>query len=272
MDLATASERFESLTRISGEDIDLAIGALLIAAHFDPEVDVERELRLLDSLAAGVRDRMPLEGTPLASINVLNEYLFDDIGLAGNEADYYDPNNSLLHQVLRRRLGIPITLSLIYIEVGARLGVPLVGIGMPGHFLVRHLDEKDLYIDPFNRGILLSEEECKARLRKISASIRWDQSFLAPVSNRAFLARMLRNLSAIWVRRGELTNAVITLGMLIALQPGEMGHRRDRGMLRYRLGDRQQALEDLETYLHNDFAAPDAWYVRRLTEKIREEG
>ncbi|MEX2598198.1 MAG: transglutaminase-like domain-containing protein [Dehalococcoidia bacterium] len=269
MDHATAIERFERLAELSGDDVDLAAGALLIAAAFDHDVDVEHELRVLDALAAGVRDRMPLEGSHLASVNVLNDYLFDEIGFAGNEAHYYDPRNSLLHEVLARRLGIPITLSLVYIETGCRLGIPLQGVGMPGHFLVRHVEEDSLYIDPFYRGIMLSEVECAERLRKITGNIRWDRSFLHPINNRSFLARILRNLSAIWVKEEALDDAVLTLGMLIALQPGEPGHRRDRGMLRYRLGEHDNALHDLETYLENDVAAPDAWYVRRLTEEIR---
>ncbi len=267
----TAFERFTRLVELSGEDIDLTVGALLIAAHFDPDVDVEHELRVLDSLTNGVAGRMPLEGPPLAAVNVLNEYLFDEIGFAGNESDYYDPRNSFLHEVLRRRLGIPISLSLVYIEVGARLGVPLLGIGMPGHFLVRHAGEESLYIDPYYKGVMLSERECMERLKAISGVVRWDRSFLTPVTNRAFLVRMLRNLSAIWAQRSELSNAIATISMLIALQPEVPGHRRDRGLLSYRAGEHERALSDLESYLEQDFMAPDAWYVRRLAERIRQE-
>jgi regulator of sirC expression with transglutaminase-like and TPR domain len=268
----SALDRFTQLADLPDQQIDLALGALLIAAHTGPDVDVDEQLALLDSLAAAVHDRIPVADEPLAKINVLNDYLFDEVCFAGNVADYYDPRNSMLHHVLRRRLGIPITLALVYVEVGARLGLPLVGIGMPGHFLVRHLGDQNLFIDPYNRGVMLSEAECAERLRSISDSIRWDRSFLDPVTNREFLGRMLRNLAAIWVQREELAQAVAALGMLIVLQPEEPGHRRDRGMLLHRLGDSETALSDLETYLELHDLAPDAAYVRRTIADIRESG
>ena len=178
-------------------------GALLIAAAFAPEVDVDRELGLLDALAQGARGRVTADLDPLAAVNNLNEYLFDHVGFSGNETDYYDPRNSLLHEVVRRRLGIPVTLSLVYIETGRRLGIPLVGIGMPGHFLVRHRREESLFVDPFYGGALLSASECAERLRRISGAVRWHRSFLEPVSRRDLLARMLRNLAALWGRTGR---------------------------------------------------------------------
>ena len=244
-------------------------GAFLIAAAFDPDLDVEREISVLDALAQGAARRFSDDLEPLAAVNELNEYLFDHVCFGGNDADYYDPCNSLLHEVLRRRLGIPITLSVVYIETGRRLGVPLRGVGMPGHFLVRHDAEPSLYIDPFHRGALLSEEECAEWLRRTSGPVRWEPAFLAPVTDRAILARMLRNLSAVWVKRDDAMNAILALGLLMAVQPEEAGHWRDRGMLRYKRGDCALALEDLERYLDAAFSAPDAWYVRRVIEKIR---
>ncbi len=269
VDAQSATTALGELTSSAHDDLPLDRGALLIAAAFDRELDVDREVAMLDGLAQGARGRVSPDLDPLTAINELNEYLFDHIGFAGNEADYYDPRNSLLHEVLRRRLGIPITLSLVYVEVGRRLGLPLRGVGMPGHFLVRHGDESSLFIDPYYSGVLLSEAECAERLRRISDTVRWDRSFLAPVTNRAFLARMLRNLSAIWVKRNDAENAIASLGLLMAVQPEETGHWRDRGMLFYKLGDRTLALDDLEHYLDAAFSAPDAWYVRRVVEKIR---
>ena len=271
MDAVSVTTLLADLTGDAHDDVPLDRGALLIAAAFDPAVDVEAELALLDALAHGASNRISGDLDALHSINELNEYLFDHVGFTGNESDYYDPLNSFLPQVLRRRLGIPISLSLIYKEVGRRLGIPLLAIGMPGHFIVRHRDEPSLFIDPFYRGVLLSEAECAERVRKISPSVRWDRAFLSPISNRAFLARMLRNLSAIWVNRGETDEAVVALSLLIAVQPEELGHLRDRGMLRYNRGEHAPALEDLARYLESAIGAPDAWYVRRIVEKIRAE-
>ncbi len=268
METSTAIERFDQLVSGTGEVIDTAECALTAAAALSPEVNVTAELARLDDLAAGASHRVGPAETPLGQINALNEHLFDELGFAGDMDDYYDPRNSLLNQVVERRLGIPITLSLLYIEVGARLGVPMAGVGMPGHFLLRHVDEDGLYVDPFNRGVILSEPECRAQFERINEGMRWDPSFLAPVSSRSLLARMLRNLAAIWTQREDLALAERVLTLLISLQPGEAGHRRDRGMLRYRQGHRASALEDLGRYVDPIVRAPDAWYVRRMIERI----
>jgi regulator of sirC expression with transglutaminase-like and TPR domain len=270
MDVAQVLERFAAYAR--EEQTDPAEGALLIAARFDPAVDIEHERGLFDAMALGVRERMPLEASPLASVNVLNEYLFDELGFAGNEGDYYDPANSLVHVVLRRRLGIPISLAVVYLAVGRRNGVPLAGVGMPGHFMVRHQAEPDLFIDPFHRGIVRSAAECQELLRRIAPQVRWEPSFLNAVSDRGIVARMLRNLSAIYVKQNRLAEAVGTLDLLILLQPGEEGHLRDRGMLHHRMGEDARALDDLDAYLRGGMEPADAWFVRRIATQIRERG
>ena len=271
METSTAIDRFESLVTGNGDRLDLAECALTAAAAMRPEADVTRGLDRLTELAAGASFRVARAESPLGQINALNAHLFDELGFAGNVDDYYDPRNSLMDEVIDRRLGIPITLSLVYVEVAKRVGAPMVGVGMPGHFLVRHVDEESLYVDPYHRGVIVNEAECVEQFRRINQGMHWDPAFLAPVSDRAFLARMLRNLGAIWTQRGELRLAERVLTLLVALQPGEGGHRRDRGMLRFRLGERDLALDDLELYIGPDVGAPDAWYVRRLIERIRIE-
>ncbi len=272
METSTAIQRFDQLVSGTGDHIHTAECALTAAAALSGEVDVTAEIARLDDLAAGASHRVGAAETPLGKINALNEHLFDELGFAGDMDDYYDPRNSLMNEVVERRRGIPITLSLLYIEVGARLGVPLTGVGMPGHFLVRHVDEDGLYVDPFNRGVILSESECRHKFQLINAGMRWDPSFLAPVSSRSLLARMLRNLAAIRTQREDLALAERVLTLLISLQPGEAGHHRDRGMLRFRQGHRASALEDLERYVDPLVRAPDAWYVRRIIERIHGGG
>ena len=202
------------------DEIDLAQMALLIAAAEYPDLDVKEELRALDSLAAAASRSLGQEEDPLARANALSEYLFDEVGFRGNREDYYDPRNSFLNEVLSRRLGIPITLSLVYIEVGKRLGVPLVGVGMPGHFMVRiSSGQEDLVIDPFHRGILLSEKECAQRLQEVAgAAVPWDRSYLAPVSNRELIERVLLNLRGIYMRRHDQPRAVRATEWLLTLQ------------------------------------------------------
>ena len=143
------------------------------------------ELFTFQRMAGDISGRLLDDDDPLYCMNTLSEYLFDHLGFKGNDEDYYDPRNSYLNQVLARRMGIPITLAVVYMEIGRRLKIPLVGIGMPGHFLVRHVEVDDLFVDPFHGGIMLSEDECRERLReRVTGEIPWDPSLLRPVSNQ----------------------------------------------------------------------------------------
>ena len=263
-------EQFVELAQSPDDEIDLAKAALLIAATEYPHLDISHELGVLDSLSAGVSKRFSEEREPLYCLNTLSEYLFDEIGFRGNPEDYYDPRNSFLNEVLSRRLGIPITLSLVFIEVGKRLDIPLLGVGMPGHFLVRHRDEEGLFIDAFNRGVLLSEEECVQRMREVSqANIAWDSRLLDPLSNREYVARLLRNLKGIYWQKRDHRRALAMMDRLVALHPESGQERRDRGMVHLQLEQHQQALDDLEFYLN---AAPlgDDWEdIQRLVSQLK---
>lgn len=251
--------------------IDLARAALLIAEVEYPDLDIDHELGLLDSLAAGAALRLGDNRDTIFAINTLSEYLFDEVGLRGNSDDYYDPRNSYLNQVLKRQLGIPITLSLVYLEVGKRLGIPLVGIGMPGHFLLRHRDETGLFVDPFNRGILLSEEECAERLTQITQNrIDWDPGFLKPISNRDYIARVLRNLKSIFLQQGKFSSALSIIDRLVQLLPQDPTELRDRGLVKDRLGFKQGAAEDIAAYLETSPNGPDSDELRRLLMQITD--
>ena len=252
-----------SLVQGYGEEIPLAESALLIAKVVDDSICIRSELESLDSLFA-MAPTIAQQESPLASANQLSEFLFDQQGFTGNHDNYYDPKNSLLNHVMRRKLGIPITLSLLLIEAGRRCGVPLIGVGMPGHFLVRHIADGSCYIDPFNRGLLISQEECAEQFHKISPTVRWNPNFLQTVTNKAIITRILRNLAAIWSNSDEATLAIQMLNLLVQLEPQVPGHLRDRGMLKYRTGDKANAETDLESYLQLAQDAPDIWYVRRL--------
>ena len=265
-------EQFDQLGGMPEDQIDLAWAALLIAASEYPELDVVGQMEVLDSLAAGAAKGMGDDGDPLSSVNNLSAYLFDEVGFHGNESEYYDPRNSYLNEVLARRMGIPITLSLVCIEVGKRLGVPLEGVGMPGHFLLRHRDEPGIFIDPFHRGILLSEEECAKLLRDATrTAVPWDQSYLTTVSNRELIARILRNLKGIYLNQRDHQRALGIAGLAVSLQPSIIGERRDRGLIHYQLGTHQAALEDLRIYLAASPPGADTSDVRRLVDRIGGE-
>jgi len=249
--------------------VDLARAAFLIAQIEYPGLDLERELSLLDSLAAGAALRLGENRDTIYTLNTISEYLFDEVELQGNTDEYYDPRNSYLNQVLMRRLGIPITLSLVYLEVGKRLGIPLVGIGMPGHFLLRHRDETGLFVDPFNRGILLSEDECAERLTQVTQSqVDWDPEFLNPISNREYLTRMLRNLKSIYLQQGNYERALSLIDRLVQIQPQLSTELRDRGLVKHRLGFKQGAAIDIAAYLKTAPPGTDSEELRQLLDDI----
>ena len=268
-DSQSVLKEFTILAQVPDEDIDVARVAFLIAATEYPDLDIDGQVQLLDSLAAGASRRLGEGQDNLFFLNILAEYLFDEVGFRGNQEDYYDPDNSFLNQVLSRRLGIPITLSLLCSEVGKRIGIPLIGIGMPGHFLLRHQHEGDLFLDPFNRGILLSVDECAQRLNEVTrGGVVWDPAFLTPVGNRDFVARILRNLKGIYLNGGDHRRAFGIMDLLVALLPAEARERRDRGMLHFELDHWEEAKEDLHHYLDsgspNQDTAAVHWMLGRI--------
>ena len=151
--------------------LDLGRAALLIASEEYPGLDILRYVAKLEVMAAAVRPGVTTTDDPTLKIEHLNAYLFEERGFRGNSQEYYDPRNSFLNDVLDRRLGIPITLSIVYMEVGRRVGMPLQGVGMPGHFIMKYADsEEDIYIDPFNKGRILSREACEELIQESMVS------------------------------------------------------------------------------------------------------
>lgn len=259
----------QTVSPIDGE-IDLTRAALLIARPEYPDLDIDAEVAALDSMATVVARQSTSDKEPLVALNTLSEYLFDDLGFKGNRDDYYDPRNSFLNEVLTRGVGMPILLSLLYIEVGRRVGVPLVGVGLPYHFMVKHRDIDDLLVDPFSGGILLSIEECAERLRERSdGSVKWDDRFLIPVTGRDFVARILRNLKAIYFHRSDFQKALSTLDRLLIVRPTSVHDMRDRGLVHYRLGNFPEALDDLDGYMTSGVTGNDLPNIQEVMKTIR---
>lgn len=273
--MATKEDLDRQLRQIAAlpdEEIDLGLAALLIASTGYDDLDFDFELGSLDSMAAEVSNRLNSNSDPLFVLNTLSEYLFDELGFTGNRDDYYDPKNSYLNDVLDRRLGIPITLSLVYVEVGRRVGAPLVGIGMPMHFLVGHREVQDLFVDPFGGGILLTERECAALLKGSSEDrIEWDRRYLAPVANREFVARMMRNLKTTHLQHEHFDKALVMTDWLLALQPESAIEQRDRGVVHYQLGNYAEARGDLEAYMNRGPKGDDRLAVEDLLGRIARQ-
>ena len=254
----------------AGSDFDLALGALLIAATDEPAIDVEGTQANLDRMAEAARSRLPTDPGPLQELNSVTDLLFGVIGFTGNRDDYYDPRNSYLNHVLDRRLGIPITLSLLCMEVGRRAGVPVLGIGMPGHFLIRHRDEPNYFVDAFNGGLLLNRDECGALLREAAGdSTRLEDRHLEPATPREILARILRNLKAIYWEREDFDRCITTIGALMAVLPDRPEEQRDRGVVHLKAGNHQQSAADFAAYIEAAPEAADIETVRNALSRLR---
>jgi regulator of sirC expression with transglutaminase-like and TPR domain len=216
-----------------------------------------------------LRERIGGERAPERQLATLNQLLFGEEGFRGNAARYYDPRNSYLNEVLDRRLGIPITLSLVVIEVGRRAGLPLSGVGFPAHFLVAYESEPRVLLDPFNCGRLLSGADCQELLlQAFGSSVRLEPRYLLASSPRDILARLIGNLKLAYQRSGDLPRALRASEQLSVVRPSA-SELRDRGLIRFRLADFEGASADLGRYLEFEPAAPDAATIRRQLALIR---
>lgn len=273
MDARDARTAFAEQVRLPEEQLDLAEAALLIAEEEYPALDRLRYLELLDELADAARAKMGGETDPYARVNVLSEYLFDEEKFAGNERDYYDPRNSYLNEVLDRRLGIPITLSLVYMEVGGRLGMQIAGVGMPAHFLVKYVGDRDeIVVDPFRRGIIMSADDCRELLRRVTGDLIPVTTGELPVlGKKEMLNRMLNNLKGIYLARKDYPRSLGAVERMLLVNPKQPEEVRDRGLIKYRLGELTEAIFDLETYLNANPDAPDADAMERQVREMRRE-
>ena len=252
--------------------IDLAQACLMIAEDAYPELDADRYLGELERMAQHLRTRLAQGGSIEERVVALNRYLFDELGYCGNTEEYYDPRNSYLNEVIDRRIGIPISLAVIYMELGRRIGLPLEGISFPGHFLVRlRLRGGTLVLDPFCGGAPQSEDELRARLLRVipsgatggvpPAELPLEQ-FLEPASKRQILARMLRNLKGIYREAGKPARMLEVLNRILVVTPEASAELRDRGLVYQQLECHRAALKDLSDYVEREPDAPDYYEVR----------
>jgi regulator of sirC expression with transglutaminase-like and TPR domain len=285
-------EAFTSLAgaAITDDEIDLTRAALLISRTRYPDLDIEIYAARIDSLARRVSGLVPkVVPTGVAdpdarqTISALNYVLFGELGLRGNRDDYYDPRNSFLNDVLDRGLGIPITLSVVYLEVARRIGFPVAGIGMPGHFLLQyrpttHTDSngsqpginQEVLIDCFNQGDTISPQDCQQRLNEIySGEIELRPEFLHPVNRRQILSRMLNNLKTVYLSTRDFRKALTIADLLLVVRPRSAEDVKQRALLRYSMEMHNLAAEDLDEYLRIAPTAPDAAEVRQMSLSIR---
>ncbi len=257
---------------VSEERTDLARAALVIARTEYPDLDPEPYIARVYELAARVRERVSSPGDAHDTIAALNSVLFDEEGFRGNREEYYDPRNSFLNDVLDRKLGIPITLALLYMEVAAHAGLLLFGVGMPGHFLLKHYDVegRELLVDAFNRGRIVTPTECQRRLDEIYAGqISLQPEHLMAVSRRQMLTRILNNLKTIYLSGRNFRKALPIVDLVLAIYPRSPEDVKQRAFLRYGVGNLRGAVSDLETFLKMSPDASDADEMRQTALSIR---
>ena len=254
----------------SDESINLAKASLYCAQAEYPELEVAKYLQQLDMIAEDIAVKLPSERYPLQIIKTINNHLYNCLEFRGNSQDYYNPKNSFLNDVIDLRTGIPLTLSIIYLEIAKRLDFPMLGIGMPGHFIIRpDFNDAGIFVDAFNQGEILFKEDCEAKLQQLyQQPVKLEPRFLAPVSNKQILARMLTNLKQIYLHHRQYNKVLAIITGLLTLFPNNPNELRDRGLLYYELNLWQEACQDLQAYLKLATYGDEYQMIQMLLQKI----
>ncbi len=267
-------DAWSRLAQLPDGRVDLLDGALLVARDEYPDLDVAHYRALIDGHERTLRSRLPSDANVRARLIAVNRYLFDELGFTGNQDAFYDPRNSYINDVLERRLGIPLSLGVVQMELARRLDVPLEGVSFPGHFLVRlPVEDGLLVLDPYHRGRSIDAEELKLRARPHLNNMDIDDAqlmeILEPASHHSILLRMLRNLKALYAEQETWDKALRSADRLVQLAPGQPNELRDRGELYLRIGHIAAARRDLGRYLE---LAPDALDAGRIHEILIDAG
>jgi regulator of sirC expression with transglutaminase-like and TPR domain len=255
---------------VTGPEIDLGGAALAVARIEYPDLPAARSLAALDELAG--RSGLAGAGGGRRALDRLCRFLFEGEGFRGNSEDYYDPRNSCLNDVLDRRLGIPITLAVVTMEVGRRVGLDILGIGLPGHFCVAAQIGDELVIrDPFTGGRVLERAEAEAvASRAVGRTVKLTDAHFAPTSKPQIVVRMLRNLEGIYARREDWAKALAVIDRLLVVDADAPSHRRDRGTVLVKLGDLHRGASEWERYLTRYPQARDAAAFKEELRRVRQ--
>jgi regulator of sirC expression with transglutaminase-like and TPR domain len=261
---AANRSRFARLVARPEIEIDLAAGALCIAADGRPALDPDETLELIEGLAERVRLRLDLGDPPDYALARLHDVLYREAGFrAPTAAEYRDPRNSLLDEVMVRRVGLPISLAIVELEVGWRVGLAVHGIALPGHFIVG--GPGGVLIDPADAGRSLTRDDCQALIRRsMGEGVLLHAGMLRPAGRREILARVLRNLRSVYLTRREWAAALGAVELLAVVEPTDPDHGRDRGLLLGRMGRFSDAIASLGRYLDERPDGDDAGEVRQV--------
>jgi regulator of sirC expression with transglutaminase-like and TPR domain len=266
-------ERFAEI--VSRDQFNLAEASLMLAQDCYPDLDIPEYLSKLDGIAVAIKKRLAGDAFSEQRVLALNYYLFNEMRFSGNLVDYYDPRNSYLNEVLERRTGIPITLSILYLEIGKRLGLNLKGVSFPGHFLVKLAVKRgQLVLDPFTGGEAQSEADLRQRLAQVLPMEKAEQAqldrYLEPATPRQIIARVLRNLKNIYMQTGKLEQTLAVMHRMLLVMPESAEELRDRGLVYQKLECFRPALSDLQNYLRRKPDALDAAEIREKLVELRQ--
>lgn len=262
---------FQQLVTLPDNAIPLAEASLLMACEEYPQLEVRPYIDQLDHIANMVQRRLRGTIEPVEIIEKINTVLFLRFGFRGNTENYYDPRNSFFNDVLDRHVGIPITLSVLYLEICRRLNLPIYGVGMPGHFIVKYANRaEEFFLDPFNQGEILTRQDCWKRIQSVYGDrIEYDERLLEPTTNRQILARMLNNLKIIYLKAHAFDKGLAIIEMMLMADPHDIEQYRDRGLLRLQLRQFAGASRDLQHYLRNAREASDREEIENHLKELR---
>jgi regulator of sirC expression with transglutaminase-like and TPR domain len=264
------ADRLRDLMQQPEEQISVAEAALLIASMEYPALQSTPYLQRLDEMASRISARSSQSTDPFHVIEEMNRCLFREEGFSGNSEDYYDPRNSFLNEVLDRKTGIPIMLSTVYLEVASRLRFPLVGVGMPGHFLVKH-PYFEILIDPFSQGSILSQDDCELRMKQVLGdSVPFHSSYLEGVSKLHTVTRMLNNLRNVFLDLRQFPKAYQITELLLALHPDSVNDLRQKAAFLIQLRQFSEAAATLDRYLELAPEAEDTADLKQTAVNLRK--
>ncbi|MBC8281590.1 MAG: transglutaminase family protein [Chloroflexi bacterium] len=259
---------FNQLVRRPDEDIHLDLAALYMAGEEYPELDVTSNLAQLDAFATQVSARVIYGAEPTTVARAIAGYLFHEMGFQGNSSEYYSPDNSFLNRVLETRTGIPITLSLLFLEVARRLGLKCSGVGLPGHFIVS-LDDSGEYLDPFNAGVPLSAADCRTLVQKMSGGhLEWTDEFLVPCTKQDILFRMLNNLKSVYMQSKVYSKAIGVIERMAIISPGLPSLYQEQAWCHAQQYEYRLAIGALENYLEHSKNAGSLEDTKQIKEQI----
>jgi len=263
--------KFAGIAALNDEAIDLAFAGLVIASDEYPGLNIQNYVDELDQICKRAREAVSGLSDPSDMLEAINSVLFLEYRYHGNRQNYYDPRNSYLNQVIDRRTGIPITLSIVYMAVADSVGLRVSGVGMPGHFLVKHSGPRgEIYIDPFNSGRLIDAAGCARLVKEASnGNIELRSEHLVAVSKKQILTRVLTNLLAIYSEAKDFARAIRVLDLILMIHPNEPARVRDRGLLLAASGRARESIESLEQYVRLSPGASDAGEMINNIKRIK---